>query len=399
MTKQKRMFLFLSSQPPYNNLVISRRLRTCPHGQDNKTVYDDSYRLAKEMPHKDYALSWDIGNQKDYFEAISAMTSNESDGVKAEPYKFNAYTQKSFFKAHRNTPNLKNHQQVGTVIICLPSVFTGGSLRISHKGCDQIIDWTEAASDFKEENIIHWAFLFSDVEHEVLPVTYVIFSVPSAQTSINVDAPQVPLYFDLKGKLEGNIAISLTHAYPMQTMSPYRFERSLKGEDALLHQIAEALGISSSLRRTYRAEVENREDVRDYAYEDEFSEVWTNSQWCSLHLILSIQTTTDNGTLSLAKALNSIGLTSAPISRKISSGFDGHVRKASVGAMLGMAMKLHLMHGGLVLILHVPSYGRGYRSTEELDSDSEMNPESESAKNGKPKAIVIDDEKFGSDED
>ncbi|KIJ40396.1 hypothetical protein M422DRAFT_173750, partial [Sphaerobolus stellatus SS14] len=74
-----------------------------------------------------------------------------------------------FFKAHRGTP--KSEQHLGTLIVGLPSVFTGGSLGISHKGCDQIIDWTETASDFKEENIIHWVFLFSDVEHEVLPVT------------------------------------------------------------------------------------------------------------------------------------------------------------------------------------------------------------------------------------
>ncbi|KIJ40410.1 hypothetical protein M422DRAFT_173710, partial [Sphaerobolus stellatus SS14] len=152
---------------------IDMLLKACtpaPHGHDDKTVYDASYRLAKELLHTDFALTQDILAQNPILEGIGELTSERISGrnLVAEPYKLNAYTEGGFFKAHRDTP--KSSEQVGTLIICLPSAFTGGSLRISHKGQDQIIDWAEAASNF-QGNALPWVFLFSDVEHEVYPVT------------------------------------------------------------------------------------------------------------------------------------------------------------------------------------------------------------------------------------
>ncbi|KIJ24283.1 hypothetical protein M422DRAFT_109292, partial [Sphaerobolus stellatus SS14] len=72
-----------------------------------------------------------------------------------------------FFKAHRDTP--KSEQHLGTLIVGLPSAFTGDSLRFSHKEREHVIDWSDIMSKFQEKNTIPWAFLFSDVEHEVLP--------------------------------------------------------------------------------------------------------------------------------------------------------------------------------------------------------------------------------------
>ncbi|KIJ47448.1 hypothetical protein M422DRAFT_164013 [Sphaerobolus stellatus SS14] len=180
---------------------INTLLKACtltPHGHDDKTVYDASYHLAKELLHTDFALAQDILAQNPILEDVSELTSKRISGCNlvAEPYKHNADMEGGFFKVHHNTP--KSSEQVGTLIICLPSAFTGGSPRIRHKGQDQIINWAKAASNFQGYTL-PWVFLFSDVACEVYPITsgvcltltYDVFSAYSGSLLASVmDAPQ-----------------------------------------------------------------------------------------------------------------------------------------------------------------------------------------------------------------
>lgn len=66
-----------------------------------------------------------------------------------------------------STPKSSDH--VGTITFCLPSRFTGGELVIRHAG--ETLSCNRATEVITEQGPkVAWAFLFSDCEHEVLPV-------------------------------------------------------------------------------------------------------------------------------------------------------------------------------------------------------------------------------------
>ena len=52
---------------------------------------------------------------------------------------------------------------------CLPTQFTGGELIVRHNEQEIQYDWSSTASD--TSSTLHWAALFSDAEHKVLPVS------------------------------------------------------------------------------------------------------------------------------------------------------------------------------------------------------------------------------------
>ena len=54
-------------------------------------------------------------------------------------------------------------------MVCLPTQFTGGELIVRHHKQEIKYDWSSTASD--TSSTLHWAAFFSDVEHEVLPVS------------------------------------------------------------------------------------------------------------------------------------------------------------------------------------------------------------------------------------
>ena len=54
-------------------------------------------------------------------------------------------------------------------MVCLPTQFTGGELIVRHNKQEIKYDWSSTASG--TSSTLHWAAFFSDVEHEVLPVS------------------------------------------------------------------------------------------------------------------------------------------------------------------------------------------------------------------------------------
>ena len=88
-------------------------------------------------------------------------------GLKAELYKLNIYARGGFFKAHVDTP--RSEKMFGSLVVCLLTQFTGGELIVRHHKEEIKYDWSSTASD--TSSTLHWAAFFSDVEHEVLPVS------------------------------------------------------------------------------------------------------------------------------------------------------------------------------------------------------------------------------------
>lgn len=69
-----------------------------------------------------------------------------------------------------STPRGSTH--LGTLTFCLPSKFTGGDLVIRQDAAQINVDWANQVLDTETGvGSIGWCFLYSDCEHEVLPVT------------------------------------------------------------------------------------------------------------------------------------------------------------------------------------------------------------------------------------
>lgn len=73
------------------------------------------------------------------------------------------------FKAHVDTP--RNKDQIGSLVVSLPSAHQGGQLSVNNAGAggqNVVFDWS---SDETEPGEIKWAAFYSDCEHEVHEVT------------------------------------------------------------------------------------------------------------------------------------------------------------------------------------------------------------------------------------
>ncbi|KAF8531984.1 hypothetical protein JB92DRAFT_2845883 [Gautieria morchelliformis] len=269
--------------PPTRTDKMQQLLEACvpsSHGRGSETVFDESYRLARELQQGTFALTMDILNESGVLASISALTSSRtsSSGLVADLYKLNAYTVGGFFKPHRDTPKSARH--IGTLVVALPIPFEGGDLRVSHEGKQVLFEWgTTCSTSLQDRMALPWAFLFSDVEHEVLPVksgtrvtlAYDIFT--SKET-----APSVFFYTDFKAALNnkdflpqgGKVAVGLSHAYPISSQSLLEtFASHLKGSDAALHRVLLASGLTMELRGVHTP-YEVYEEYNEYPDYDEF---------------------------------------------------------------------------------------------------------------------------------
>ena len=57
----------------------------------------------------------------------------------------------------------------GSLVLCLPTQFTGGSLVLRHHKKEVVFDWSFTPNH--PAKTIKWAAFFSNIEHEILPVT------------------------------------------------------------------------------------------------------------------------------------------------------------------------------------------------------------------------------------
>ncbi len=82
----------------------------------------------------------------------------------AEFYKILVYDEGSFFVSHRDTE--KAPGMFATLVIVLPSIYTGGELIVRHKGQETQLDLYSP-----EPSVATFAAFYADCVHEVRPVT------------------------------------------------------------------------------------------------------------------------------------------------------------------------------------------------------------------------------------
>jgi len=156
--------------PVASEAAMSKLLDAClvaSFGYKDKNVTDKGYRDALCLDPTSFSTSFQLCATPIIKQIESIVPNCASGGLQAELYKLNIYPPGGFFKPHVDTPRSGN--MFGSLVVCLPSLFGGGELVVRHQ--DEVIkyNWSSTTSD--PSTSLSWAMFFSDIEHEVLPVT------------------------------------------------------------------------------------------------------------------------------------------------------------------------------------------------------------------------------------
>ena len=193
--------------------------------------------------------------------------------IRAELYKMNVYSGLTgCFKAHVDTP--RGGDMFGSLVVCLPSQFTGGSLVTRHQGQEATYDWSSPTSD----PVIQWAAFFSDVEHEILPVTngyrvtltYNLYHCDQLNPVPSLNVTTSPFYQNLKAALgqphflrEGGVlGFACQHSYVFEEFGESKDPKILlKGSDRMVMLAATSLGLEVAVTSIVKTE-------NDFSYGD-----------------------------------------------------------------------------------------------------------------------------------
>ncbi|KAF1962105.1 hypothetical protein CC80DRAFT_487643 [Byssothecium circinans] len=255
---------------------IASICRQAPFGKGDETLIDESVRKTWELDAKDFECrnpSWTT-----YLNTLVAQTA-EDLGVqvqtRAERYKLLLYEEGAFFKAHRDTEKVPG--MFGTLVICLPSLHSGGEVYLAHGKKKQKLE--TAPTSAWELSTLAW---YADVSHEIRPVTsgyrlvltynLVQDQFEPKQTAAALDASHARFAKVLQGWNKNSEVLNLEkllypleHQYTEASLSL----RSLKGQDAAkgryLEQLCSKNGVFWFLGQMTREEA--GEDY-GYGYDD-----------------------------------------------------------------------------------------------------------------------------------
>ena len=265
-------------------------------GHGKELVYDETYRLAREIRPEAFGLNFDpIGPSNGILSEISRLL---DISIRAELYKINSYGQGGMFRAHQDTPRSDGH--IGTLVIAFPIPFEGGEFILRKSGGQTVLDWSTVGRAAHPDEL-HWVFFYSDIEHEILPVksgyrvtiSYNIYGVTPTTTSSQapslvpatgngiefkfnltpifsnfVEAYKNPAFLPQGGRL----AFGLDHEYGLggKPDSVTNIDGLYKGIDAALVSTLLEMGLTYSFKAVYQ--VPKPWEWENYA-PDEFSTI------------------------------------------------------------------------------------------------------------------------------
>ena len=160
-----------------------------------------------------------------------------------------------------------------SLVVVFPTLHSGGSLVLRHDGKEWTFDSAKEVHGQSSPSVAYIAF-YSDVEHEVMPVetgyrvtlTYNLYfraRDPLASSSRVISPLEVALKTTLSELLDdsaflhngGYIGFGLRHEYPLKTGSRGNLRAMLnylKGSDAVVKKVCEALSLKCSLKVIYK---------------------------------------------------------------------------------------------------------------------------------------------------
>ena len=237
-------------------------------GRGEENVYDKNYRDAVSLEPSMFMTNFQPASSSILQKIHSLLLPKESVyTIHAEPHKLNIYTAGGHFKAHVDTP--QSVSMFGSLVICLPSFFHGGQLVTQHGGKKISFDWS-ATSDYPPCKL-KWAAFYSDVEHEILPVTeghrvtmtFNLYSsvelTPATSKDPIVDYTSSPFYHELQSAIRnpafmkegGILGFPCLHCYVAVKEKLNHVENLsvlLKGSDNVVYSVAKVLSLTVSVK-------------------------------------------------------------------------------------------------------------------------------------------------------
>ncbi|OJJ43939.1 hypothetical protein ASPZODRAFT_72321 [Penicilliopsis zonata CBS 506.65] len=235
-------------------------------GVGSKDILDPDYRRAGKLDADSFASTFhpaDFGILESIQQVLLPSISSDLENrlpfrkLTADLYKMNVYSGPAgLFRRHVDTP--RSSKQIGSLVVCLPSEFSGGQLIVRHHGKTVSFDWSSSSG-----STIQWAAFYSDCEHEIeqistghrITLTYnLVVSEPGYcdLPSPVVDPKSLPLYAMLKdmvakpGALDkgGVLGVFCSHAYAhSSTTAEHSLPQILKGSDLVLYSVFKSLGL------------------------------------------------------------------------------------------------------------------------------------------------------------
>jgi hypothetical protein len=255
---------------------LMARCEPAPFGAGRKTYHDRRVRDGGQLLARDGALGTsglDLNETGILSEIRQRLCPGDERNPEAELYALNVYRAGGHFVAHKDTP--RDPAVFGTLVVCPPVPFRGGAL-VLHHGSFRRFEWeTDDSFGFARRDDVYpvqWAAFYSDVDHEVEPVTdgtRVTLTWLLRRTAPGAPIPREPATTerDLEAELAGALAdrqflpsggllgIPCAHLYTAASGRPLFAETlsnarasGLKGRDRLVALAALRAGLRARFR-------------------------------------------------------------------------------------------------------------------------------------------------------
>lgn len=220
-------------------------------------------RLSHQLLPQQLGGSFKVENLQEQQAFQDLLTRIQSDlglsgKVEVDLYKFLYYETGGFFQKHRDHERLEN--QVGTLILQLPSIFEGGNLRVWAPDALPEDEPIATAALPSSSNSMSYAAFYTDCCHEVTKLTdghrcVLVFSLISLYTS---ETPTLPLLSVLssgavlatylkqfkqesfRSQEPDKLVIPLSHSYARNSLAIHDAFLALKGSDVDIVKIVTA---------------------------------------------------------------------------------------------------------------------------------------------------------------
>lgn len=276
---------------------LAKACQPATFGRKNEDVLDETYRKAGKLDAGNFSAQFTpagLGIVKQIHKnMLRGTTDSARQPIHVELYKLNVYGKVdvlfrcldfhrlydclgpgAFFKAHVDTPRSDN--MFGSLVVVLPTAHEGGSLIFRRDGGEFTFD---SANTVKLDPAqAAFAMFFSDVEHEVTPVTSgyrvtltynLYFQKDRGPIMHNEDLrPDVPFKDAFVRLLKdktflpdgGVLGFALAYKYPFNPESTECSDilNRLKGSDAQLKSICEGLSLEVAMKAVYRGRYKDK---------------------------------------------------------------------------------------------------------------------------------------------
>jgi hypothetical protein len=267
---------------------LKRLCEQAAYGKGERTVVDTNVRRVWRLTPDRFALAnpaWD-GAVRQMVATVQHALGLDKQPLQHHLYDLLLYEPGGFFLPHRDGEKLD--RMVATLIVMLPSHFTGGQLIVRHEGQERVIDLGGEGSRF----LTQFAAFYADCEHEVKPVTAghrlcLVYNLTLAKAKRPVGAPprdrHVRQVADVLGRWTSadgaprKLAVTLEHQYTQDGLAWDALKGIDRARATVLAEAAAAAGCHAHLALVTLWEVGSSEgdgydDYHSHGWDDEAEE-------------------------------------------------------------------------------------------------------------------------------